>query len=148
MIPHVIYWFVEPGEDHMTSTIFGSIAIGALSATIITALVFGIVPALIIALIGLGVLAGLSMAGVAYPASSKSGDGLPSPRGPVKQKRKRVAYLLDLIEKNGGSITNLEVQKLMHVSSATAERYLDELESDQKIVQVGSTGRNVEYRLQ
>lgn len=42
-------------------------------------------------------------------------------------------------------ITNDEVEKLLHVSDATATRYLAELEKRGKIRQVGTTGRSVKY---
>ena len=42
-------------------------------------------------------------------------------------------------------ITNDEVEKLLHVSDATATRYLSELERQGKIKQVGKTGKAVTY---
>ena len=42
-------------------------------------------------------------------------------------------------------ISNNEVEKLLGVSNATSERYLDELEKGGKIKQVGQTGRSVFY---
>jgi len=44
-----------------------------------------------------------------------------------------------------GKITNDEVEKLLHVSDATATRYLSALEKEGKIQQVGKTGKAVEY---
>ena len=38
-----------------------------------------------------------------------------------------------------------EVEKLLHVSDATATRYLSELEKEGKIKQVGKTGKAVTY---
>jgi Fic family protein len=46
-----------------------------------------------------------------------------------------------------GKTNNDEVQGLLHVSDASAENYLDELEKEGKIRQVGETGRSVEYEL-
>jgi len=45
-----------------------------------------------------------------------------------------------------GAITNDEVQALLGVSDATAERYLEELEKEGKIAQVGKSGRIVAYK--
>jgi len=45
------------------------------------------------------------------------------------------------------SVSNNDIEKLLGVSDATATRYLSELEREGKIVQIGSTGRGVEYRL-
>lgn len=44
-------------------------------------------------------------------------------------------------------ITNNDVEKLLGVSDATATRYLDELEKQGKVRQVGKTGRSVYYQL-
>lgn len=44
-------------------------------------------------------------------------------------------------------ITNNDVEKLLGVSNATAERYLNELEGMGKITQVGKTGQSVSYTL-
>jgi len=45
------------------------------------------------------------------------------------------------------TVTNNDIEKLLGVSDATATRYLSELEREGKIVQIGKTGRGVEYRL-
>jgi len=42
-------------------------------------------------------------------------------------------------------ITNDEVEKFMHVSDATATRYLSQLEKEGKIKQTGKTGKSVFY---
>ena len=44
-------------------------------------------------------------------------------------------------------ITNNDVEKLLNVSDATATNYLQELENENKIEQIGKTGRSVFYRL-
>jgi Fic family protein len=43
-------------------------------------------------------------------------------------------------------ITNDEVKDFLHVSDATAERYLNTLEKENKIKQVGKTGHAVSYQ--
>lgn len=43
--------------------------------------------------------------------------------------------------------TNDDIQKLLNVSDATATRYLDQLEKQNKITQVGDTGSGVFYKL-
>jgi predicted HTH transcriptional regulator len=60
------------------------------------------------------------------------------------RKHKKLEKILAEIEKYG-KITNDEVEKLLHVSDATATRYLSELEKEGKIKQVGRTGKAVEY---
>lgn len=47
--------------------------------------------------------------------------------------------------KNG--ITRVDVEKLFEVSGGTARKYLNELESENKIRQIGKSGRDVYYIL-
>jgi len=42
-------------------------------------------------------------------------------------------------------IANKDVQKLFRTTDRTALRYLEQLEQEQKIIQVGKTGRSVLY---
>ena len=46
-----------------------------------------------------------------------------------------------------GSLKNEEIADLAKISSATVVRYMDELENERKVVQVGATGKSVVYRL-
>ena len=52
--------------------------------------------------------------------------------------------MLALTTKN--KITNDEVEKLLHVSDATATRYLCALKKEKKNKQVGKTGHGVVYQ--
>ncbi len=61
-------------------------------------------------------------------------------RGVRKQK-----VLGELAER--GKIKTNQVADLLEVSRATAFRYLEELEKEGKIEQIGAYGRNVEYKL-
>ncbi len=58
--------------------------------------------------------------------------------------QKKLLKVMELFAKQT-EITNDEVEKLLHVSDATATRYLAELEKRGKIRQVGTTGRGVKY---
>jgi hypothetical protein len=60
------------------------------------------------------------------------------------KKRKKLDRILTLFATKS-EITNDEVEKLLHVSDATATRYLSILEDEGKIVQNGRTGRSVSY---
>lgn len=60
------------------------------------------------------------------------------------RKRKKLEKILEALTAKG-KITNDEVEKLLHVSDATATRYLSALEKEGKIKQVGKTGKAVEY---
>jgi predicted HTH transcriptional regulator len=66
--------------------------------------------------------------------------------GRVEWKQRALENIVNVV-KDRGVITNNDVEKLLDVSDATAERYLDELEKDGKLVQEGKTGRSVSYRL-
>jgi hypothetical protein len=61
------------------------------------------------------------------------------------RKQKNLDRILGLFTAQT-EITNDEVEKLLHVSDATATRYLSQLEKEGKIVQVGTTGQSVSYR--
>ena len=63
-------------------------------------------------------------------------------RSQTKEKNKQ--KILESIEAQK-SITNDAVENLLLVSDATATRYLDELEKEGKIKQVGKTGKGVFY---
>src|SRR3989344_8172087 len=60
------------------------------------------------------------------------------------RKRKQLDKIMEALTAKG-KITNDEVEKLLHVSDATATRYLSALEKEGKIQQVGKTGKAVEY---
>ena len=60
------------------------------------------------------------------------------------RKHKKLEKILEALTVKG-KITNDEVEKLLHVSDATATRYLSALEKEGKIQQVGKTGKAVEY---
>ena len=59
-------------------------------------------------------------------------------------KRKKLERIMSLFLKQS-KITNDEVEKFLHVSDATATRYLSILEKENKIRQVGKTGKGVSY---
>jgi len=60
------------------------------------------------------------------------------------RKRKKLDKIMTLFLKNF-KITNDEVEKFLHVSDATATRYLSQLEKEGKIKQTGKTGHSVSY---
>ncbi len=62
------------------------------------------------------------------------------------QNRKHIKLekILSEVAKKG-KITNDEVEKLLHVSDATATRYLSALAKDGKLKQIGKTGKAVVY---
>lgn len=60
------------------------------------------------------------------------------------RKRRHLAEIVTEVNARG-EITNDEIEKKLGVSDATAERYLEELEQQGKIVQIGRTGKTVKY---
>ena len=64
-----------------------------------------------------------------------------------KQKEEGKEEILKTLRVAQGKITNNDVEKLLNVSDATATNYLQELENENKIEQIGKTGRSVFYRL-
>lgn len=60
------------------------------------------------------------------------------------RKRKKIDRILDLFAKRT-NINNNQVADFLHVSDATATRYLQVLENENKIRQVGKTGKSVSY---
>lgn len=65
-------------------------------------------------------------------------------RSTEKQKRKeRIVAVL----KEKDTITNNDVEKLLNISDATATNYLQELEREGLIEQIGTQGRFVHYKI-
>ena len=60
------------------------------------------------------------------------------------RREKKLAKIMTLFAKQT-TVTNDEVEKLLHVSDATATRYLSILAERGKLKQVGHTGRGVRY---
>lgn len=63
-----------------------------------------------------------------------------------KEKQENKEKILQELQ-NKNKITNNDIEKLLNVSDATATRYLEELEKENEIEQIGKTGRSVYYRL-
>jgi len=66
-----------------------------------------------------------------------------------REKLDKIVEFLNAKTKNGSTsspqVTNDEVEKLLHVSDATATRYLSALEKEGKIRQIGKMGTGVAY---
>jgi Fic family protein len=66
-------------------------------------------------------------------------------RGEVSTKQKKIEEVIKLFDTKS-EITNNDVEKSLSVSDATATNYLDELERQGRITQIGKTGRHVYYK--
>jgi len=76
--------------------------------------------------------------------------GLALGRGAVgRRQAKRDANIDKLKDYLRGKekVTNDEVEKFLGVSDSTATRYMDELESEGFVEQIGSKGRHVYYKI-
>ncbi|MEX2029271.1 MAG: hypothetical protein WD963_02200 [Candidatus Paceibacterota bacterium] len=89
---------------------------------------------------------------LAQPKSSLARELLIKARNAIQfRKRKKLDRIMTLFDKkkNGSTgspqVTNDEVEKLLHVSDATATRYLSQLKKEGRIKQNGKTGRGVSY---
>ena len=82
---------------------------------------------------------------VVAPIVNLGRDVLSKARATIQSRKKsNLEKIMTELEKKG-KVTNDEVEKLLHVSDATATRYLSVLEKEGKIKQVGKTGMGVVY---
>ena len=66
-------------------------------------------------------------------------------RARIQEKKKvKLDKIMEFLDAKR-QITNKDIQKLLRTNARTALRYLDQLEQEQKIIQVGKTGRGVLY---
>lgn len=79
-------------------------------------------------------------------------EGLPVKKGEnliekqAREKEENKQQILGLLETQS-PLTNNNVEQLLGISDATATRYLEELEKEGKVKQVGDAGRYVSYEL-
>ena len=62
----------------------------------------------------------------------------------AEEKEKNKKAILGLLETQG-SLTNNHIEQMLGIPDSTATRYLDELEKEGKVRQVGKTGQSVYY---
>ncbi|MBP9822030.1 MAG: winged helix-turn-helix domain-containing protein [Candidatus Pacebacteria bacterium] len=80
---------------------------------------------------------------IGYMVGKRNGTGVGFGEKQVEEKKKNLEKILVMV--GAGRVTNNEVQQALGVSDATVTRYLDELEKQGKIRQVGTTGNAVFY---
>lgn len=93
------------------------------------------------------ILAIVALAGIAlgiYIARRNTNTGYIAKQ--VEQKTENKRKILAFLQTHG-KIQNNDVEKLAGVSNATAERYLDELEEEGKLIQHGTIGQSVFYTI-
>ncbi|PIP27643.1 MAG: hypothetical protein COX30_00805 [Candidatus Moranbacteria bacterium CG23_combo_of_CG06-09_8_20_14_all_39_10] len=64
----------------------------------------------------------------------------------TREKNERKEKILAFL-KAKGKVTNNEIEKLLGVSDSTVTSYLDELEKESKVRQVGQIGQGVYYEI-
>lgn len=62
------------------------------------------------------------------------------------RKKRNKSAILELM-KTQGEVSNADIRTQLKVSSRSIRNYLDELEKEDLIQQIGTSGRNVIYRL-
>ena len=103
---------------------------------------------LLLILVGLaGVALGMYLARRGQGAGTLIDKPLDYPRD--KQTERKVENKEKILQflREHGQIQNNDVEKLVGVSNASAERYLDELEKEGKLTQHGVIGQGVFYTL-
>lgn len=80
-------------------------------------------------------------------SSTEKSNGAGNPNPAVETRKENMAKLEEFIraKSTADKITNDQIQEFLGVSDATATRYLDDLEKQGKIHQVGATGHEVYY---
>jgi Fic family protein len=63
-----------------------------------------------------------------------------------REKQNRKERLMTVV-KERGTITNNDVEELLNIADSTATNYLQELEREGKIEQIGTQGRFVHYKI-
>ena len=99
-------------------------------------------------------LAGVILGGVlAWIITKKSCSQICKPQSKdllsaqMQKKTANKQKILNLLQTKT-KITNNDIEKSLKVSHATAERYLNELEKEGKVKQIGKIGRSVYYKRQ
>jgi Fic family protein len=87
---------------------------------------------IIVGIVGIGVGSYLAKRPASAKATARQG------------KKENLEKMREFFNKQG-RVANNDVEKLLGVSDATATRYLDELEKEGFVRQVGKTGKHVYY---
>ena len=82
---------------------------------------------------------------VVVPKTNPIRELLNNARFAIQTRKKKKLEKIMLLFAKRTSITNDEVEKLLHISDATATRYLTILKKENKIKQNGKTGKGVSY---
>jgi len=122
----------------MSPKTFGTVSIITALLVLFSAMLNPIVSVVIatIALIGFGAYSLLGK-------ECKPLDVLVSKQTEEKEHNKEA--IMGLMESGNQPLTNEHIRQMLDISEATATRYLDEMEKEGKVKQVGKTGAHVFY---
>lgn len=95
---------------------------------------------IVIISLGVGFLLGKYSANI---AKNNTKNGFIKRQSEEKVRNKEA--IIGLMESGNQPLTNNHVEQMLGISDATAERYLQELETEGVVRQVGNTGRDVFY---
>jgi len=111
---------------------------------------------IIVAIVGIGLGAYFARRKTAKTFAPKTADELDDMRVEAREalsertegrKKKILEFMKNDANCNIGNVQCEDIEKLLDVSSGTARKYLNELESENKIKQIGNSGRDVYYTL-
>lgn len=91
----------------------------------------------------LGIIAGLAIAQFLPKKQTKIGKKV---QEQISAKEERKRKIIVHLRKHGAQSNN-DIEKLLKVSDATVTNYLQELEDQGKVEQIGEKGRFVKYQL-
>lgn len=105
----------------------------------------------------LGIIIGLVVL-LAWKTTGEDGEGevCEADLESEDSKKGRLEKILELLQGSSASaqgfgetreVSNVEIRRALGVSERSVVRYMDELEKEGKVEQIGDTGRGVEYRL-
>jgi len=99
-------------------------------------------PAIIITFI-LGIISGFAIAKLTTEKQTAIGK---STQAQITAKQESKDRIITYLKENREAANN-DIEKLLKVSDSSATRYLEELEEEGKIEQIGEKGRFVKYQL-
>ncbi len=77
---------------------------------------------------------------------AEMGRGLAEYNQKLQEKKEQARAKIMKILKQKPKVSNRDVAKFLNISSASARRYFDELEAENKAKQMGKTGQSVFYK--
>ncbi|MEK9186523.1 MAG: helix-turn-helix domain-containing protein [Patescibacteria group bacterium] len=93
----------------------------------------------------LGFITGALIVWLVLGVRKEKGSGIGIVEKQADEKERSKEAILGLMESGNQPLTNSHIKMMLDIPESTATRYLEELEKEGKIRQVGRTGRSVYY---